>query len=66
MVAYLVCLLCCRSFDRAVEKWGQFHCDLKDLSQWLTDTETLLSESIGPDGQVDLESARQHQQVSGQ
>uniref|UniRef100_A0A669BS51 Utrophin n=1 Tax=Oreochromis niloticus TaxID=8128 RepID=A0A669BS51_ORENI len=33
------------SFDRAVEEWGQFHCDLKDISQWLTDTENLLSES---------------------
>ncbi|XP_023135600.2 dystrophin isoform X5 [Amphiprion ocellaris] len=49
-------------FDRAIEEWGQFHCDLKDLSQWLTDTETLLSESIGPDGQLDLESARQRQE----
>ncbi|XP_030578313.1 utrophin isoform X2 [Archocentrus centrarchus] len=50
------------SFDRAVEEWGQFHCDLKDLSQWLADTENLLSESIGPDGQLDLESARQYQE----
>lgn len=56
---------CCRSFDRAIEEWRQFHCDTKDLSQWLTDTETLLSESIGPDGQLDLNSARQHQEVSG-
>ncbi|XP_041832153.1 utrophin isoform X2 [Melanotaenia boesemani] len=50
------------TFDRAVEKWGQFHCDLKDLTQWLTDTEMLLSESIGPDGQLDLDSACQHQE----
>ncbi|XP_069014301.1 utrophin isoform X1 [Embiotoca jacksoni] len=50
------------SFDRAIEEWGQFHCDLKDLSQWLTDTESLLSESIGPDRQLDLESARQCQE----
>ncbi|XP_072217830.1 utrophin isoform X2 [Leuresthes tenuis] len=50
------------SFDRAVEEWGQFHCDLKDLTQWLTDTETLLSESIGPEGQLDLESAHRHQE----
>ncbi|XP_024146227.1 dystrophin isoform X3 [Oryzias melastigma] len=47
------------SFDRAVEEWGRFHCDLKEFSQWLTDAETLLSE--GPDGQLDLESARQQQ-----
>ncbi|XP_056261686.1 utrophin isoform X2 [Seriola aureovittata] len=50
------------SFDRAIEEWGQFHCDMNDLSQWLTDTETLLSESVGPDGQLDLDSARQHQE----
>ncbi|TDH00467.1 hypothetical protein EPR50_G00188590 [Perca flavescens] len=50
------------SFDRAVEEWRQFHCDMNDLNQWLTDTETLLSESIGPDGQLDLKSARQHQE----
>ncbi|KAF0023578.1 hypothetical protein F2P81_024208 [Scophthalmus maximus] len=50
------------SFDRAIEEWGQFHCDMNDLSLWLTDTETLLSESVSPDGQLDLDSARQHQE----
>ncbi|XP_053737339.1 dystrophin isoform X2 [Synchiropus splendidus] len=50
------------SFDRAVEEWRQFHCDMNDLGQWLADTEALLSESIGPDGQLDLESARQRQE----
>ncbi|XP_067428603.1 utrophin isoform X3 [Thunnus thynnus] len=50
------------SFDRAIEEWRQFHCDMNDLSQWLADTETLLSESIGPEGQLDLDSARQHQE----
>ncbi|XP_024863232.1 utrophin isoform X2 [Kryptolebias marmoratus] len=50
------------TFDRALEEWGQFHCDLKDISQWLTDTETQLSESVTPDGQLDLESAQQHQE----
>uniref|UniRef100_A0A4W6CVG9 Utrophin n=1 Tax=Lates calcarifer TaxID=8187 RepID=A0A4W6CVG9_LATCA len=50
------------SFDRAIEEWGQFHCDMNDLSQWLTDTEALLSESVGPNGQLDLDSARQHQE----
>ncbi|TKS76128.1 Utrophin Dystrophin-related protein 1 [Collichthys lucidus] len=55
-----------RSFDRAIEEWRQFHCDMNDLGQWLTDTETQLSESVGPDGQLDLDSARQHQEVSGE
>ncbi|KAM4633849.1 utrophin isoform 3-T3 [Polymixia lowei] len=50
------------SFDRAIEEWRQFHCDMNDLSQWLTDTETLLSESTGPEGQLDLDTARQHQE----
>lgn len=58
------CLSLCRSFDRAVEEWRQFHCDMNDLGQWLSDTETLLSESVGADGQLDLDSARQHQEVS--
>uniref|UniRef100_A0A665WKC3 Utrophin n=1 Tax=Echeneis naucrates TaxID=173247 RepID=A0A665WKC3_ECHNA len=49
-------------FDQAIEEWGQFHCDMNDLSQWLTDTETLLSESVGPDGQLNLDSARHHQE----
>uniref|UniRef100_A0A3B5L058 Utrophin n=1 Tax=Xiphophorus couchianus TaxID=32473 RepID=A0A3B5L058_9TELE len=51
------------SFDRAIEEWGRFHCDLKDLSQWLTETEILLSKSVGPDGQLDLGYARQHQEL---
>ncbi|XP_075869628.1 utrophin isoform X3 [Nelusetta ayraudi] len=50
------------SFDRAVEEWRQFHCDMNDLGQWLSDTERLLSESVGPDGQLELESARQRQE----
>lgn len=38
---------------------------MNDLSQWLTDTERLMSQSVGPDGQLDLDSAKQHQEVSG-
>lgn len=48
-----------------MEEWRQFHCDMNDLGQWLSDTERLLSESVGPDGQLELESARQRQEVSG-
>lgn len=55
----------CRSFDCAVEEWRQLHCDMNDLSQWLTDTERLMSKSVGPDGRLELDSARQHQEVSG-
>uniref|UniRef100_A0A8C0KBI7 Utrophin n=1 Tax=Canis lupus dingo TaxID=286419 RepID=A0A8C0KBI7_CANLU len=37
-------------FDRAVEEWRQFHCDLNDLTQWITEAEELLAESFTPDG----------------
>ncbi|XP_054616989.1 utrophin isoform X8 [Dunckerocampus dactyliophorus] len=50
------------SFDRAVEEWRQFHCDMNDLSQWLADTERLLSDGVGAEGQLDLESAQRHQE----
>uniref|UniRef100_A0A8C7I0D6 Utrophin n=1 Tax=Oncorhynchus kisutch TaxID=8019 RepID=A0A8C7I0D6_ONCKI len=51
------------SFDRVVEEWRQFHCDLNDLSQWLIDIELVLTEGTGPDGQLDLDTARTHQEV---
>ncbi|XP_077060733.1 utrophin isoform X2 [Siphateles boraxobius] len=49
-------------FDRAVEEWKQFHCDMKDLSQWLSDTEQILADQTGPDGELDLDRARGQQQ----
>ncbi|XP_043448466.1 utrophin isoform X2 [Prionailurus bengalensis] len=49
-------------FDRAMEEWRQFHCDLNDLTQWLTEAEELLAETFAPDGGLDLEKARMHQQ----
>uniref|UniRef100_A0A4W6CVS0 Utrophin n=1 Tax=Lates calcarifer TaxID=8187 RepID=A0A4W6CVS0_LATCA len=46
------------SFDRAIEEWGQFHCDMNDLSQWLTDTEALLTTAINTFYQWDLQSLK--------
>ncbi|XP_026097283.1 dystrophin isoform X2 [Carassius auratus] len=46
-----------RCFDGAVEEWRQFHCDMNDLSQWLSDTEQVLA-----DGELDLDRARAQQQ----
>ncbi|XP_068794941.1 utrophin isoform X5 [Struthio camelus] len=51
---------CC--FDRAIEAWRQFHCDLSDLSQWITEAEGLLADARGPDGGLELEIAGLHQQ----
>uniref|UniRef100_A0A8B9ELS8 Utrophin n=1 Tax=Anser cygnoides TaxID=8845 RepID=A0A8B9ELS8_ANSCY len=53
---------CC--FDRAIEAWRQFHCDLNDLSQWITEAEGLLADAHGPDGSLDLQTAGLHQQTS--
>ncbi|KAH1173870.1 hypothetical protein KIL84_017709 [Mauremys mutica] len=49
-------------FDRAVEDWRQFHCDLNDLTQWITEAEGLLADAHAPDGSLDLETAGMHQQ----
>ncbi|KAJ8270600.1 hypothetical protein GJAV_G00116950 [Gymnothorax javanicus] len=48
------------SFDKTVEDWRQFHCDLNDLGQWLTEAEQVLAEGEGPDGTVDPEKAKAH------
>lgn len=57
------CLLSCSSFDKSVEEWRQFHCDLNDLSQWLAEAEGLLAEAQTPEVSMDIEMARIHQQV---
>lgn len=51
MIAFRVC----RSFDRAVEEWRQFHCDMNDLSHWLTETEQVLAHGVGADGEPQQE-----------
>uniref|UniRef100_A0A8C3S1B1 Utrophin n=1 Tax=Chelydra serpentina TaxID=8475 RepID=A0A8C3S1B1_CHESE len=51
-------------FDRAVEDWRQFHCDLNDLTQWITEAEGLLADAYAPDGSLDLETAGISHQTS--
>ncbi|XP_039916052.1 utrophin isoform X4 [Hirundo rustica] len=51
---------CC--FDRAIEAWRQFHCDLNDLSHWIAEAESLLADARGPDGSLELQTAGLHQQ----
>uniref|UniRef100_A0A8C3P8N8 Utrophin n=1 Tax=Chrysemys picta bellii TaxID=8478 RepID=A0A8C3P8N8_CHRPI len=51
-------------FDRAVEDWRQFHCDLNDLTQWITEAEGLLADAHTPDGSLDLETAGISHQTS--
>ncbi|XP_055483709.1 utrophin isoform X1 [Psammomys obesus] len=49
------------SFGRAVEEWRQFHHDLDDLTQWISEAEHLLIDSCAPDGGLDMEKARTRQ-----
>lgn len=55
---WCVCVCVCRCFDGAVEEWRQFHCDMNDLSQWLSDAEKVLA-----DGELHLDRAHAQQQV---
>lgn len=48
--------------DKDIEEWRQFHCDLNDLTQWVTEAERLLGDGYLPDGNLDVEKARMHQQ----
>ncbi|XP_069866825.1 utrophin isoform X2 [Dipodomys merriami] len=49
-------------FDRAIDDWKQFHCHISDLTVWIREAEELLAETYAPDGSLDLEKARVHQQ----
>ncbi|XP_043925536.1 utrophin isoform X2 [Protopterus annectens] len=49
-------------FDKAVEEWRQFHCELNDLNQWVTEAEQTLADSCRSDGSLDSAKARLHQQ----
>uniref|UniRef100_A0A8D0GH24 Dystrophin n=1 Tax=Sphenodon punctatus TaxID=8508 RepID=A0A8D0GH24_SPHPU len=51
---------CC--FDKSVEEWRQFHCDLNDLTQWVTEAEGLLADAHAPDGSLNFKIAGMHQQ----
>ncbi|XP_055495940.1 LOW QUALITY PROTEIN: utrophin [Leucoraja erinacea] len=48
-------------FDKAVEEWRQFHCDLKDLNQWVVEAEKLLAHAGGQTSNLDLEQWKDHQ-----
>ncbi|XP_069787742.1 utrophin-like isoform X2 [Narcine bancroftii] len=49
-------------FDKAVGEWRQFHCDLNDLNQWVTEAEKLLPQARSQNGNLDLEKVQNHQQ----
>ncbi|XP_078260820.1 utrophin-like isoform X3 [Rhinoraja longicauda] len=48
-------------FDQAVEEWRGFHCDLKDLNQWVVEAEKSLAHARGQNSNLDLEKVKDHQ-----
>ncbi|KAG2468093.1 UTRO protein, partial [Polypterus senegalus] len=50
------------SFDKSVEEWRQFHCDLNDLTQWVTEAEQMLANGYTKDGLLDIKQAKLNQQ----
>ncbi|XP_064412021.1 dystrophin isoform X2 [Latimeria chalumnae] len=49
-------------FDKSVEEWRQFHCDLSDFTQWVMEAEQLLADAHRLDGTLDVEKAKMQQQ----
>lgn len=47
-----------------MEEWIQFHCALNEITEWTIEAEELLADALAPDGGLDLEKAKVHQQVS--
>ena len=48
----------------AVEQWSRFHCDLKDLQAWLTESEHKLTASRCTNGQLNIVVAKAYQKVT--
>jgi len=46
-----------------VEKWQQFHLDMKEIGSWLSDAEHRLQNTLNNDGTLDEGSAKHLQQV---
>ncbi|XP_075931082.1 dystrophin-like isoform X2 [Petromyzon marinus] len=52
-------------YDRAVEQWRQFHCDMKELTQWLSDTEALVERLSEVEGHAPAEQAQLWELMEG-
>lgn len=47
-------------WEQAVAVWRQFHCDLKDVTSWMTHAEKVLNETSG---EVEFNTAKKEQKV---
>ena len=47
-------------WEKAVAVWRQFHCDLKDVTSWMTHAEKVLEDTSGESG---FNAAKKEQKV---
>ena len=55
---------CFRRWSEAVEKWQQFHCDMKEIGSWLSDAESRLQGTVNNDGTLNETLAKDLQQAN--
>ena len=48
-------------WEKAVAVWRQFHCDLKDVTSWMTHAEKVLDETSG---EIEFSAAKKEQKVN--
>ncbi|XP_071801510.1 dystrophin-like isoform X3 [Asterias amurensis] len=48
-------------FELCLEQWRQFHCDMRDLGQWLNQAEKIIQDCHNSAGRLDVNKARARQ-----
>lgn len=63
----LICRCSCQDYkarllrwEKAVAVWRQFHCDLKDVTSWMTNAEKVLEDTSG---ESEFNTAKKEQKV---
>ncbi|PIK47741.1 dystrophin-like protein, partial [Apostichopus japonicus] len=47
-------------FQRCMEKWRQFHCDMRDLASWLTEAETTIQRCKTAEGRLNVARVKEY------
>ena len=50
-------------WEKSMSTWRQFHCDIRDLTSWLNQTEKTLADSKTASGDLQLDKAKVIQKV---
>ncbi|XP_038058938.1 dystrophin-like isoform X2 [Patiria miniata] len=48
-------------FELCLEQWRKFHCDMRDLGQWLNQAEKIIQDCRNSSGRLDINKARTRQ-----